>query len=192
MRPNRVMLTPSETISVRSSQRTSFGATNATDGDSSSAPASRASASGSGAVSCASSHSAPSSLRGRRECGRRSEAGRRRRLHDGLGARGIRDLEEMVVTAADHDREDVDRPRLLGDRRETASQVERRGRAPVGTHDEDRVNPVRPARAGQPSPKPRSEQTAAVRRTAFDVSPSDDGLVGGTGVGAAVGMSWSA
>ena len=42
----------------RSCQRTSFGATIASEGESSSTPASRARASGSGAVSCASSQSA--------------------------------------------------------------------------------------------------------------------------------------
>ena len=63
VRPSRVTLTPRETMVDRSSQRTSLGATKATEGDSSRAPARRLSASRSGAVSWASSQIASPSTR---------------------------------------------------------------------------------------------------------------------------------
>ena len=76
----------------------------------------------------------------RDERDRRGEAGRRRGGDDRLGRRGRGDLGDAGVLAAEHDRQDVDRPRLPGQGCQRPPQMEGCGGAAVGARDEDGVD----------------------------------------------------
>ena len=139
-RPSRVTLTPRETIVERSSQRTSLGATKATEGDSSRAPGEAAQRF---ALRCGVLGEQPDRVAVDAPSGDRGglrEPGARGRRDDRFGRCRGSDLGDDRVIAADDDGQGIDRARLRLDGRQRPAQMERRRCAPVGAHDEKGVD----------------------------------------------------